>query len=224
MEQPLTRPRSQRIASRPPNRASLVSPSSYHGVSSPLPNRTECAPPLSFRKRRSAEAEQRKNVNRRPAKPAQYRGAPVGRRTRAFLHEISSYKRQQQVIIPIIYRYSIHYRANAVCRTPRDAYNSRSHAETASVDNREKGRLGGRPFLRVLGYRRLRSGALPRRYRIMLRAISRASSMPSGFLPPAWAMVGLPPPPPWMAGPMALMMAPALKPAATASSVPLTSF
>ena len=89
MEQPLTRPRSQRIASKPPNRASLVSPPSYHDASSPLPNRTECAPPLSFRNRRSTEAEQRKNVNRRPAKPAQYRGAPVGRRTRAFLHEIS---------------------------------------------------------------------------------------------------------------------------------------
>ena len=38
MEQPLTHPRSQRIASTRPNRASLVSPSSYHDASSPLPN------------------------------------------------------------------------------------------------------------------------------------------------------------------------------------------
>ena len=43
---------------------------------------------------------------------------------------------------------------------------------------------------------------------------------PLASLPPACAMVGLPPPPPLMLPAMALMIAPALKPAATAPSVP----
>ncbi len=53
------------------------------------------------------------------------------------LHEISSYKRYQEAIALIGYCYSIYYCQNAASQTSRDAYNSRSRAETTSVGDKQ---------------------------------------------------------------------------------------
>ena len=60
-------------------------------------------------------------------------------------------------------------------------------------------------------------------YANSLRAASSAASMPETSLPPACAMVGLPPPPPLISREICLITAPALKPFSTASSVPAAS-